>query len=92
MSYQLTENDICRLITACQCYQEKTGSEYMWDEYEKLVHKLNNYSEETFPSHLECELHNNRETQNGIGHNPGDSHRRTPEQSGQTGREAVGSA
>ena len=91
MSYQLNEHDVCRLIDACECYQERTGSEYMYDVYEQLKHKLNNYSDETFPSHLECELHNNRETQNGIRHHTGNQNSSTPEQSGQTGREAVGS-
>ena len=81
MSYQLHEDDICRLITACESYQEKTGSEYMWDVYEELKHKLNNYSEETFPAHLECDLHKRTELNHGTGHHTRDPHRRLAEQS-----------
>ena len=27
-------------------YQDNTGSEYLWDEYEHLIHKLEYYEEE----------------------------------------------
>ena len=37
---RLNEVDVARLITACNIYKEKTGSEYMWDEYTELVEKL----------------------------------------------------
>ena len=43
---QFKEEDIYRLIQACSVYQERTGSEYMWDEYEKLKDKLLSYREE----------------------------------------------
>jgi hypothetical protein len=39
-------DDITRLIRACRMYQDQTGSEYMWDEYEKLINKLSYYEEE----------------------------------------------
>ena len=81
MSYQLNEHDVCRLIDACECYQERTGSEYMYDVYEQLKHKLNNYSDETFPSHLECEIDQPNELNHGTRHHTRDSHRSLAEQS-----------
>ena len=38
---RLNEGDVARLVTACKLSQENTGSEYIWDEYEELIHKLN---------------------------------------------------
>jgi len=38
---RLNEDDVARLVTACKLSQENTGSEYIWDEYEELIHKLN---------------------------------------------------
>ena len=46
MTMRLNDSDITRLITACKLYQEKTGSEYMWDEYNDLINKLNTYKEQ----------------------------------------------
>jgi hypothetical protein len=46
MKMRLNDTDIYRLIKACQLYQEKTGSEYMWDEYNDLITKLNTYKEQ----------------------------------------------
>ncbi len=46
MTMRLNDSDITRLITACRLYQEKTGSEYMWDEYDHLITKLNTYKEQ----------------------------------------------
>ena len=46
MTMRLNDSDITRLITACKLYQEKTGSEYMWDEYNDLINKLNIYKEQ----------------------------------------------
>ena len=37
---RLTEGDVARLITACNRYKDQTGSEYMWDEYQHLIEKL----------------------------------------------------
>ena len=37
---RLNEGDVARLITACNTYKEQTGSEYMWDEYQHLIEKL----------------------------------------------------
>jgi hypothetical protein len=39
-------DDITRLVRACRMYQDQTGSEYMWDQYEKLIEKLEYYEEE----------------------------------------------
>ena len=47
---KLNSDDISRLIRACRMYQDGTGSEYMWDEYERLVHKLEYYEEENCSS------------------------------------------
>ena len=44
--YQLKENDIHRLITACKHYQNETGSEFIWAEYQDLVDKLKLYVEQ----------------------------------------------
>ena len=46
MTMRLNDSDITRLVKACQLYQEKTGSEYMWDEYHELIEKLKRYQEE----------------------------------------------
>ncbi len=43
---RLSDTDIIRLIKACQVYQDRTGSEYMWDEYNDLIKKLNTYKEQ----------------------------------------------
>ena len=48
MSMRLTEEDVLRLITACKTYQEQTGSEYMWDEYEHLKDKLQTLCEQGY--------------------------------------------
>ncbi len=44
--YRLSKKDIQRLIVACKEYQSNTGSIYMFDEYSKLIEKLNTYSEQ----------------------------------------------
>jgi hypothetical protein len=46
---KLNSDDITRLIRACRMYQDHTGSEFLWDEYEHLVHKLEYYEEEHCP-------------------------------------------
>jgi len=45
MNMRLNDTDISRLITACKLYQEKTGSEYMWEQYDDLINKLNAYQD-----------------------------------------------
>ena len=55
---QFKECDIHRLVTACKVYQDQTGSEYMWDEYEHLIHKLHNYQNEIdCPDCIACDVH-----------------------------------
>ena len=55
---QFKEKDISRLISACKIYQDQTGSEYMWEEYECLIKKLKNYEEDTQCSDcIICDLH-----------------------------------
>jgi len=46
MTMRLNDSDITRLVKACRLYQEKTGSEWMWDEYNDLINKLNTYKEQ----------------------------------------------
>ena len=46
MTMRLNDSDITRLVKACRLYQEKTGSEFMWDEYNDLISKLNTYQEQ----------------------------------------------
>ena len=43
---RLNSDDITRLIRACKIYQDQTGSEYLWDQYEHLIEKLEYYHEE----------------------------------------------
>ena len=43
---KFNSDDITRLVRACKNYQEETGSEYMWEQYEKLIEKLEYYEEE----------------------------------------------
>ena len=90
MSLQFNEGEICQLIRACECYQDRTGSDYMFARYQKLIHKLNNYGEEHSPTHLQCELNQYRDLNDGIRHNPGNQDSSSPEQGGETGREARG--
>ena len=46
MKMRLNDSDITRLIIACQLYQEKTGSEYMWEQYDDLINKLRTYQDQ----------------------------------------------
>jgi hypothetical protein len=46
MTMRLKEEDIVRLILACELYKDTTGSEYIWDEYNELVGKLKTYLEQ----------------------------------------------
>ena len=45
MNMRLNDTDISRLIAACLLYQERTGSEYMWEQYDDLINKLNAYQD-----------------------------------------------
>ena len=45
MKMRLNDSDITRLITACKLYQERTGSEYMWEQYDDLINKLRAYQD-----------------------------------------------
>tara|TARA_A200000113_G_scaffold30363_1_gene25304 strand:- start:137 stop:316 length:180 start_codon:yes stop_codon:yes gene_type:complete len=42
---RLNDTDIYRLTIACKLYQEKTGSEYMWEQYDDLINKLKAYQD-----------------------------------------------
>ena len=43
-------DDIYRLIRACELYQENTGSELMCEQYKKLIDKLQLYQEQNLSS------------------------------------------
>ena len=43
---QFNNDDISRILRATRLYQDQTGSEYLFDEYEKLADKLQNYQEQ----------------------------------------------
>ena len=47
---RLNTNDILRLITACKTYQEQTGSEWMWEQYDDLINKLKIYHDQYLTS------------------------------------------
>ncbi len=47
---RLNEVDVSRLIKACNLAKEVSGSEYMWDEYEKLTEKLRQLCEQGYCS------------------------------------------
>jgi len=57
--YNLNCSDINRLIRACEFYKDYTGSEYMWEQYDDLIQKLQIYSNQNL---LECEIHGSNET------------------------------
>lgn len=43
---RLKEEDITRLILACELYKNSTGSEYIWDQYDELSNRLKTYLEQ----------------------------------------------
>jgi len=43
---RFNDNDVTRLLTACKLYQEQTGSEWMWEQYDTLINKLKVYQEQ----------------------------------------------
>ena len=49
MDMRFKTDDIYRLIKACELYQERTGSEYMWEQYDDLKQKLQVYMDEYCP-------------------------------------------
>ena len=48
MTMRFSADEVSRLIRACELYKDYTGSEYMWEEYERLVTKLQYYEEENY--------------------------------------------
>lgn len=47
--YTFREDDIFRLLTACELYKQQTGSEFIWEQYNTLTEKLKLYLEQNFP-------------------------------------------
>ena len=55
---QFNEKELSRLVSACSLAKDGTGSEHIWDDYEKLLQKIKNYQEEyDCPDCVYCELH-----------------------------------
>ena len=51
---RFNSGEICNLLRACECYKEKTGSEFMWDVFDDLQKKLESYGEEACAEKLSC--------------------------------------
>jgi len=51
--YSLQEKDIYRLISACRNYMGQTSSESLYDEYSRILEKLENYVSQNFPDSVE---------------------------------------
>ena len=47
---RLNETDVHRIIKACNLAKETSGSEYMWDEYEKIIQNLRTLCEQGYCS------------------------------------------
>ena len=43
---RLNDSVIQRCINACKVYQDQTGSEWMWEQYETLINKLKVYQDQ----------------------------------------------
>lgn len=43
---RFNDTDLTRLLTACEHYQESTGSEWLWEQYEGLINKLKTYQDQ----------------------------------------------
>lgn len=52
---QFNKAEVCELLRAIECYKDHTGSEHMWDKYDKLQTKVFNYGQEISEVELECE-------------------------------------
>ena len=50
MHMRLNEADVHRIIKACNLAKETSGSEYMWDEYERIIEKLRTLCEQGYCS------------------------------------------
>ncbi len=47
---RLSETDVFRLKRACRLAMEASGSEYIWDQYEQLIGKLEKMCEQGYCS------------------------------------------
>ena len=56
---QFNKGEVCELLRAIENYKDSTGSEYLWDKYDKLQHKLYNYGQEISEVELTCETQQN---------------------------------
>ena len=50
--YSLQEKDVHRLISACRYYMSQTSSEKLYEEYSRILDKLENYISQNFPETL----------------------------------------
>tara|TARA_B100000902_G_C27190283_1_gene853547 strand:+ start:797 stop:949 length:153 start_codon:yes stop_codon:yes gene_type:complete len=46
MTMRFNDTDISRIIDACKVYQDQTGNEWMWEQYETLMDKLKVYQDQ----------------------------------------------
>mgnify|MGYP001244892410 FL=1 len=47
---RLSEADVFRLTRACRLAMESSGSEYIWDQYEELIGKLDKLCDQGYCS------------------------------------------
>ena len=52
---RFNEDEVCQIIKAVTYYRDRvTSCTFMWDEYDQLVDKLNNYGEDITEVDLSC--------------------------------------
>ena len=52
---QFNEDEVCQLLRAVQWYRDiATGSDQIWDRYNNLMIKLEQYGEEASPDPVDC--------------------------------------
>lgn len=52
---RFTEDEVCTLVAGLELCKHRTGSEYMWEQYDKLQSKLMSYGEEVTTDPLSCQ-------------------------------------
>ena len=53
---QFNETEVCRILRAVTYYRDEVaGSEYIWDQYDDLLNKVQQYGEDASPNPVSCE-------------------------------------
>ena len=52
---RFTEDEVYTLVAGLELCKQRTGSEYMWEQYDKLQSKLMSYGEEVTTDSLSCQ-------------------------------------